>query len=221
MTELEAIALRHSVRQYKDKPLSAEQIAALQTAIDECNRESGLHIQLVTNEPKAFDSFMAHYGKFSGVFNYLALIGKKAKNLDEQCGYYGEKLALLCQQLGLNTCWVAMTFKKIPSAFKIEKGEKLCIVISVGEGETQGVAHKSKPFSELATYEGEMPDWFKNGADAAILAPTAVNGQKFHLHGKGNTVELTGSNLFFASVDKGIVKYHFEVGAGKENFTWK
>ncbi|MEI3552822.1 MAG: nitroreductase family protein [Acutalibacteraceae bacterium] len=42
-----------------------------------CNQESGLHIQLVTNEPKAFDSFMAHYGKFKGVTNYLALIGKK------------------------------------------------------------------------------------------------------------------------------------------------
>lgn len=67
MEPMEVMKLRHSVRQYKNTPLETELISALQSEIDVCNRESGLHIQLVTNEPKAFDSFMAHYGKFSGV----------------------------------------------------------------------------------------------------------------------------------------------------------
>lgn len=58
MTLTEAIHARHSVRQYKDKALGAETISALQAEIDSCNRESGLHIQLVTNEPEAFDSFI-------------------------------------------------------------------------------------------------------------------------------------------------------------------
>ena len=48
-------------------------------------------MQLVLNEPKAFGSFMAHYGTFSGVKNYIAVIGKKSASLEERCGYYGEK----------------------------------------------------------------------------------------------------------------------------------
>ena len=149
MNRMEAMKARHSVRQYKNKPIEAELISALQTEIEACNEESGLHIQLITNEPKAFDSFMAHYGKFRGVTNYIAMIGKKGHNLEEKCGYYGERLVLKAQQLGLNTGWVAMTYSKIPSAFSIDKGEKLCIVISLGYGEIQGVEHKSKPFEKV------------------------------------------------------------------------
>ena len=76
-------------------------------------KRAASHIQLVTDEPKAFDGFMAHYGKFSGVKNYIALIGKKGPKLEETCGYYGGKgLVLLAQQLGLNSCWVAMTLQQ-------------------------------------------------------------------------------------------------------------
>ena len=110
--EIEAMKERQSVRQYEDRPLDQSAVAALQEEISACNREGGLHIQLVMNEPKAFDGFMAHYGKFSGVRNYIAMIGKKGPDLEEKCGYYGERLVLKAQQLGLNTCWVAMTYSK-------------------------------------------------------------------------------------------------------------
>ena len=82
MNLTEAMNARHSVRQYTDRPLEEEVISALRQEIDACNRESGLHIQLVMNEPKAFDGLMAHYGKFSGVTNYIAMIGKKGPALD-------------------------------------------------------------------------------------------------------------------------------------------
>ncbi len=62
--------------------------------IGQCNEQRGLHIQLVCDEPKAFSGFMARYGKFPGVSNYIARIGKKGADLEEKCGYYGEKLAL-------------------------------------------------------------------------------------------------------------------------------
>lgn len=215
----EAIAARHSVRQYKNKSLDAATIATLQSEIAVCNQEGGLHIQLVTNEPKAFDGFMAHYGKFSDVTNYIAMIGKK-DGLDEKCGYYGERLVLLAQQLGLNTCWVAMSYSKIKTAFTIDKGEKLCVVIALGYGETQGVAHKSKSMDEVVRTEEEMPDWFKNGVKAALLAPTAMNQQKFTFTLKGNQVQAKAGVGFYTRLDLGIVKYHFEIGAGRENFNW-
>ena len=216
----EAILARHSVRQYENTPLSAEQLAALQAEIDVINQQSGLHIQLVTDEPKAFDSFMAHYGKFSGVSNYFALVGRKSADLEEACGYYGERLVLFAQTLGLNTCWVALTYKKVPGAFEVGRDEKLTVVISLGTGKTQGAAHKSKAFSDVAEYEGEMPDWFKSGVEAALLAPTAVNQQRFFLAGFGNVVAASDQKSVCSKIDLGIVKYHFELGAGKENFVW-
>lgn len=221
MNLIEAMNLRHSVRQYIDKPLEDDVISVLRKEIDEINKESGMHIQLVTNEPRAFDSFMAHYGKFSGVKNYIALIGKKGSDLDEKCGYYGEKLVLLAQQLGLNSCWVAMTYSKIKSAYKISNGEKLCVVIALGYGKTQGAAHKSKPMEKVINVNGSAPQWFKNGVKAALLAPTAMNQQKFILSLNGNKVSAKAGRAFYSKVDLGIVKYHFEVGAGKENFIWE
>lgn len=211
---------RHSVRQYQNKPLEKDAILTLQEEIEACNKKSGLHIQLVMNEPKAFDSFMAHYGKFSGVTNYIAMIGKKSDNLDETCGYYGERLVLLAQQLGLNTCWVAMSYSKIKTAFVVDKGEKLCIVIALGYGKTQGIPHKSKSFEEVAKSDAQMPDWFKNGVKAALLAPTAMNQQKFVFTLQGNQVSAKAGMGFYTKLDLGIVKYHFEVGAAGEPFEW-
>lgn len=214
----EAMNERHSVRQYTDRPLDEAAISALRQEIDACNKESGLHIQLVTNEPKAFDGFMAHYGKFSGVTNYIAMIGRKGPTLDEKCGYYGERLVLLAQQLGLNTCWVAMTYSKIKTAFEVRSGEKLCIVIAIGYGQTQGVPHKSKAFGEVA--QGDAPDWFQKGVEAALLAPTAMNQQKFMFTQKDNRVSVKAGMGFYAKIDLGIVKYHFEAGAGKDGWEW-
>ena len=220
MTLEEAISSRHSVRQYQNKPLEAEIIAELQAEIDACNATSGMNIQLVTNEPKAFDSFIAHYGKFSGVTSYIALIGKNDSELDEKCGYFGERLALRAQQLGLNSCWVAMSYQKIKSAYVVGNGEKLCLVIALGYGKTQGVAHKSKTPAEVVKTDVGMPDWFKKGVEAALLAPTAMNQQKFSFALSGNKVTVKAGMGFYAKVDLGIVKYHFEIGAGKENFCW-
>ena len=220
MTIMEAIRQRHSVRQYTDKPLGEDVIRPLEEEIAACNKESGLHIQLVKNEPKAFDSFMAHYGKFSGVTNYIAMIGKKGPDLEEACGYYGERLVLKAQQLGLNTCWVAMTYSKIRSAFSVGEGEKLCIVISLGYGKTQGVPHKSKAIEKVAKTDGPAPDWFTSGVEAALLAPTAMNQQKFQFTLTDDKVSVRAGVGFYTKIDLGIVRYHFEAGAGKEHFTW-
>lgn len=220
MTIMEAIRQRHSVRQYTDKPLGEDVIRPLEEEIAAYNKESGLHIQLVKNEPKAFDSFMAHYGKFSGVTNYIAMIGKKGPDLEETCGYYGERLVLKAQQLGLNTCWVAMTYSKIRSAFSVGEGEKLCIVISLGYGKTQGVLHRSKAIEKVAKTDGPAPDWFTSGVEAALLAPTAMNQQKFQFTLTDDKVSVRAGVGFYTKIDLGIVRYHFEAGAGKEHFTW-
>lgn len=211
----EAMEARHSVRSYSDKPIEKAVKDELEREIEVCNREGDLHIQLVCNEPKAFDSFMAHYGKFSGVRNYIVLVGKKDSNLDEKCGYYGERIALKAQQLGLNTCWVAMTYKKIAEAFEVHKGEKLTVVITIGYGNTQGVAHKSKIAESVSNVSSDTPEWFKNGVEAALLAPTAMNQQKFGFTYENGNVKVKPGIGFYSKIDMGIAKYHFEIGSGK------
>ena len=220
MDLMEAMKERHSVRQYTDQTLDEEVIRLLTEEIDACNQESGLHIQLVKNEPKAFDGFMAHYGKFSGVTNYIAMVGKKGPALEETCGYYGERLVLKAQQLGLNTCWVAMTYSKVKAAYAVAPGEKLCIVIALGYGENQGVPHKSKAASQISQAEGTPPDWFQAGVSAALLAPTAMNQQKFTFSLDGSRVTAKAGVGFYSKIDLGIAKYHFELGAGTGHFVW-
>ena len=220
MDLLQAMHNRHSVRSYTSQPIEGKTKEDLLAFINRCNEESGLHIQLVLNEPKAFDSMMAHYGKFSGVRNYIVLAGKKSAGLEEQCGYYGEKIVLYAQTLGLNTCWVAMTYSKGKAVFQLDPGEKLCLVIAIGYGETAGISHKVKSRESVMRAEDTPPEWFIHGIDAALLAPTAMNQQKFVFSLKGNTVTVKAGIGFYSKIDLGIAKYHFELGAGAENFKW-
>ena len=210
----EAIKERHSVRAYTDKKIEGEVLFALENKIAEINGESGLNVQLVLNEEKAFGGRMARYGKFSGVKNYIAMVGKMGADLSEKVGYYGQKLVLFAQTLGLNTCWVALTYKKVKTAYKIEEGEKLALVIAIGYGATQGVPHKSKSINAVSNAGEDSPEWFVNGVKAALLAPTATNQQKFFFTLKDGEVTAKPGLGFYAKVDLGIVKYHFELGSG-------
>lgn len=217
----QAINERHSVRQYMDKPISDDIKAKLTEYVAEQNKESGLRIQVLFDEPQAFNCFMADYGSFKNVTNYIALVGKKADDLDEKCGYYGEKIVLFAQTLGLNTCWVGMSYSKSKARFDISKCEKLCLMIALGYGENQGKPHKSKSYDDVVKSTLPAPDWFKKGVNATLLAPTAINQQKFTFFYDGKCVWAKAGLGFFSKVDLGIAKAHFEIGAGKENVVWK
>ena len=223
MTEIEAKQARHSVRKYTDAPIEADKVAILSNEIEKINALTGSHIQLVLDEPKAFSTGVFKYGQFSGVKNYLVMAARKGKEAEENIGYHGERLVLLAQTLGLNSCWVGLTYKKIPGAFSLADGEVVHCVIALGYGVTQGIRHPLKPIEKFFEAGGEIPDWFKSGMEAAVLAPTAVNQQKFKFILKGgNEVEAKTSFSMagYTNIDLGIVKYHFEVGAGRENFKW-
>ena len=226
MTLQEAITARHSVRKYIDKEIPADIVTALQDKIAEYNKVGNLNIQLVLNETRAFTGMLS-YGSFSGVRNYFVMVGKKGADLDERVGYYGEQLVLLAQTLGLNTCWVGLSYRKVPEAYNVGKDEKLACMIALGYGETQGVSHKIKTIEQVSNASDLTPAWFKRGVEAALLAPTAVNQQKFSFEyvGMSNNRHLVRAKKGFSMIgytqmDLGIAKYHFESGAGKNNFDW-
>ena len=227
MTILEAIEARHSVRAYKEQPLTEEIVRVLEEQIAILNDEGQLHIQLILNEPKAFQGTLAKYGKFRGVNNYIVMAGKKSEDLDERVGYYGEHLVLLAQTLGLNTCWVGLSYSKVPGTYVLDEGEKIACYIAIGYGETQGVGHKVKTVEQVSNASDITPSWFKKGVEAALLAPTAVNQQKFSFEYVGmensrhKVLAKRGFSMIgYTQMDLGIAKYHFEIGAGKEKFVW-
>lgn len=216
MDILNAIYLRHSVRRYTDRPVEKEKAERLNELTEKINRKTGLHFQLILNEPNAFTGTMAHYGSFEGVRNYFVLAGPK--KMDREVGYYGEILVVLAQMLGLNTCWVALTFNKRKTEYKLNKGEKFYVVISLGYGQTQGREHKSKPLEKIAEITPASPEWYKNGIDAVMKAPTAVNQQKFHFSLDGDKVISKAGSGFYTDMDLGIAQYHFDVGAERNCF---
>ena len=223
MTILEAMEARHSVRAYTDRPIEPEILEKLNAELAACNEAGGLQMRLVAEEPKAFSSFLAKYGKFSGVHNYFVIAGEKGNGLNERAGYFGERLVLRSQTLGLNTCWAALSFGKgaAKKAAALEKGEKLVCVIAVGYGKTQGAERRSKAYADVASPEN-APDWFKRGVEFALRAPTAVNQQKFFFTLTGeNRVRAERRGGFYGDIDLGIVKYHFTLGAGQENFMFE
>ena len=227
MTIQEAIEARHSVRAYKDQPLTEEVAKRLEEEIAEVNQKGNLHVQLIQNEPKAFQGTLAKYGKFRNANNYLVMAGKRAEDLDERVGYYGEHLVLLAQTLGLNTCWVGLSYSKVPGTYVLEEGEKIACYIALGYGETQGVGHKIKTVEQVSNASDATPSWFRKGVEAALLAPTAVNQQKFSFEYVGmsnNRHQVRAKKGFsmigYTQMDLGIAKCHFEVGAGKVNFEW-
>ena len=227
MTIQEAIEARHSVRAYKDQPLSEEIVKLLEDELVKLNNEGQLHIQLICNEPKAFQGTMAKYGKFRNANNYIVMAGKKADDLDERIGYYGEHLVLLAQTLGLNTCWVGLSYSKVPGTYVLDEDEKIACYIAIGYGETQGVSHKIKTVEQVSNASDITPSWFKKGVKAALLAPTAVNQQKFSFEyvgmedGRHQVRAKKGFSMIgYTQMDLGIAKYHFEIGAGKEHFKW-
>lgn len=226
------------MRAYKNQPLTEDIVKVLEEQIVALNHEGNLHIQLIQNEPRAFQGTLAKYGKFRNVTSYMVMAGKRADDLDERIGYYGEHLVLLAQTLGLNTCWVGLSYKKIPDTYVLEEGEVIKAYIAIGYGETQGTSHKIKTVEQVSrsavrtlgsseNVSDIIPSWFKRGVEAALLAPTAVNQQKFSFEYVGmnnNRHQVRAKKGFsmigYTQMDLGIAKYHFEIGAGKENFDW-
>lgn len=219
MTIKEAMKERHMVRKYTDKPIPCELAEKLNARIAENNQSHNLSLSLVTGNSDGLGVLAKLLGK--GVKNYIILAGPDTDDLDEKLGYCGADMILYAQTLGLNTWWVGGMFNAKGAQKNMNSGAvRVNGVLAIGYGQTQGVPHKSKTAAEISSYNGIAPQWFTDGVDALLLAPTALNKQAFSVKGDGNKVSLTCDSGHFAGIDLGIGKYHFEVGAGKENFKW-
>lgn len=221
MDTLQLMKARHSVRQYTEQKIEGETLEKLKKSLSSASAQSGLKFELFLDEPCAFDCTLSKKTGFKNAVNYIAIIGPKTFENEMNAGYYGIQIVLEAQNMGLNTCFVGGTFSRRKAKFKLQNGEKLLCIITVGYGETQGTPHINCSIDKLCDFRGDMPPWFMKGMDFAMLAPTALNKQKFCLILRnGNEVRLTDRGGVCKGVTLGIVKYHFETGAGKENFVF-
>ena len=212
---MDLIRQRHSVRRYLDRPIEENKRDIIDSYVDEQRKQSGLNIKVCYDEPKAFQTLLAHYGSFRKAVNYVAFIGKK--EAETKVGYFGEAIVLKLQEIGINSCWVAVSYSKRKTPIEIQEGEDILSVVSFGYGETQGVNHRSKRYEDVTEVNGEKPSWFDLGVKAALLAPTAVNQQKFKIvcdNGKV-TIKKNGRG-FYQDIDLGILQYHFEAVTGQK-----
>ena len=212
MTIQQALQARHSVRAYTKQPIEGEVLAAMEAEIARCNEQSGLSMRLCLNDPHAIKGLWA-YGAFENADNYIVLAGPDTDELYRLCGYWGERLVLFAETLGLNTCWIAGSYKKGRVKKRLRDGETLAAIISIGYAAKPGKPHKSKTFDQVTEVTGEVPDWFKNGVEAALLAPTAINQQRFRFVLRNGEASLKALSGPYALIDAGIVQYHFEIGA--------
>ncbi len=220
MGMIDAIRARHSVREYDGRAPEGEALAALQEVIEDCKRESGLNIQLLLDNPETFQ-VMARFGLVHGAVANIAFV-TRGKDDDERVGYWGQRIVLVAQEAGLNTCWVALCSRPKNKAVRTE-GERIRLVIAVGYGKTQGVPRKTKSVEELSTVECESaPAWFQTAMEAAQLAPTAINNQHFHvtLREDAQTVLIEAPKGALNRIDLGIVKRNFEEAANELGATW-
>lgn len=215
MEMIELMRVRHSVRRYLAIPVEKDIRGTINNFVNEQKDKSGLNIQVFYDEPKAFQSFLAHYGSFRNVINYVAFVGQKEE--ESKVGYYGQAIVLKLQELGLNSCWVAVTYSKRKSLVQTKKGESILSVIAFGYGQTQGVTSRSKSPNEVLQLIGEKPKWLDLGIEAALLAPTAVNQQKFKIICENGAVSVKKEGHgYYMDIDLGIVKYHFETITGQK-----
>lgn len=221
MTIKEAAERRHMVRRYTGRKIPKDIVERLTARIDEGNKKYNLKMKLVLENTEALGAAVKLF-LAKGVRNYIILAGEDTPNIDEKLGYCGADVMLLAQTLGLNSWWVGGTFSRIGAKKNadVAASEKVAGIIAVGYGANQGTPHKSKKPEEVSRYSGTAPAWFIKGVEAAMLAPTALNKQAFLIKGGGSKVSVACGNGKYSGVELGIVKYHFEVGAGKENFEW-
>ena len=207
MDILNIMIQRHSVRVYEDKSIEDDKKEILNDLIKNLNIEYGTNVQIVYDDAELFSNSEASYGRFSGCKNIVALVAKNA----EIAGYVGELVVLKAQEIGLNTCFVALTYNKGAVKRKIRKeaGEKIQCCIAIGYGKNQGKRRTSKTLKDVLILKGEKPEFLEQVVEACLLAPTAINQQKFKVVSTDGNIDIKKSGIgFYTDVDLGIIKCH-------------
>ncbi len=212
----DAVKLRHTVRKYTATRISEETAARLEERAAMIAKEQNLEIGLFLDDINGTSGMGKMVSKNAN--NYFAIAGEDTPDVEVRAGYAAADLMLYAQTIGLNTWYIGgMTNRDLESRFP---GKEVVTSVAVGYGVTQGEPHKTRTSPEKIADLKDAPQWFRDGVEATMYAPTAMNRQKFRILRDGNKVKVDNGNGHFQKQDRGLIMYHFEVFAGKENFEW-
>ena len=234
MTIIEAIDKRCSRRKYLNTPLNSDIIEKLNNFALEYSQKGKIRLEMIYNNGKAFNGLLKSYGMLSNVKNYAVLIANKDDiAAAERLGYYGELLMLNAVAMGLGTCWVGGSFDRKLCPVKLTGDEQILCTITIGfvpeqlsakEKFIYNMIHrKTKTIEEMFVSDVPVPDWFMNAMRAVQKAPSAINRQPVLFSFKAGKVSASIKNQNDAgmTLDMGIAKLHFELGAGKGKWNFQ
>lgn len=229
LTEWEAIERRVSCRAYQDRRLDEGTLEKLSAYVEELDRASGLHIQLITAEEPGTQAVKLASMMFSGpVYTCAVLPGGDDPLSAEKVGYYGHSLVLYATRLGLGTCWVAGTYDKKSVRAELAPDEKLWDVIPIGYAAEKtparqrmiraSIRKQDRPLEQFVESElpfDQLPLWLRKAVEAVRMDPSAVNQQPVNIVYRESRVfaRLWKSGHGLEYNDLGIAKRQFEAGA--------
>jgi len=228
-----AIEMRRSRRKFQGTPIDEKTVAKLDALIVKYSTKDSGRMVLVTNNGKSFNGFTKSYGMFSGINDYIVLIADK-NDLEavEKLGYYGELMVLNTTELGLGSCWVGGGFSRLDMPITLDKGESVICAIVIGHASEDlsfkekiihGITHrKTKTVEDMYTSNEPVPEWFIAGMKAVQRAPSAVNRQPVKFTYQAGSVQASVKDVanLNTTLDLGIAKLHFELGAGGGTWIW-
>jgi hypothetical protein len=226
----EAIPRRVSHRTFNDRPIASAVLERIGAVCDRLSNSASrrVRVELVPGVPDGvFKGLIGAYGGVSGATAFVAFLGSDDALLD--IGYVGEAIVLEATAAGLDTCWVAGSFdsQRTSRLFDLAEGEAVRAVSPLGHGaRRRGVidfmaqkAVRSRtrlPLETIAPGVDRWPDWARQAAEAARLAPSGVNGQPWRLRledGMLVVASKTKSPYWTTPFDCGIAMLHAELGA--------
>lgn len=246
-TELiDAIDVRVATRRFDPAPLDDAVRARISSMLDAVGTASGIHLELLAGFEDVFRDANAS-GHLSNSRDVIAVSAPEGDDWDEKAGYYAERVVLGLTLLGLGTCWVAGSWNReaVERHRHARPDDVLRAGVIVGNVPASE-AYLTTPFDELTarqrdhrgskTWEQTTPEmsederqaapsWFRDGVEAALKAPSALNRQPvlFRYEAGDGTAIATIDPLAadsFAVLDLGIAKLHFRIGAGGGRWDW-
>ena len=226
MNYLELMRTRRSIRKYTTEIIESTLTDQIQEELDKINEESGFYFQIVLNNPQVLGGKLVSL-MFENATNVIALVGEDDKSneeklVEEKIGYYGARILLFIHSLGLGTCFVTGTYSRGKSRAFVVENQKLYGVISFGFADGSEIKpRKSKSIEEISDYELTDPQWYHDGLQGVLLAPTSVNIQPFKFTIKDrNNIHVYPTFGINPVLNCGIAKYFFEKACGTQDYVW-
>jgi hypothetical protein len=230
-----AVAERRSRRAFSGVRPTDEQLDLIEATAREFRPFADARVLLVRDVPDTFfTGLVGSYGKVSGARSALVFIADATSATGgEHCGYTGEGAVLEAGALGLTTCWLAGSFSRstVTAAVALEPGEIVRAISPVGTPLTQPSATERRLFGatkpkrrrsldEIAPGHAEWPRWAVAGAEAARIAPSAMNRQPWRFRMEDGSAVVSSASMptpvASPRLDCGIAMLHFELGARSE-----